>query len=126
LDIADQIILLTDSLVPSVRNTQRCLKVLAKLNYDQDKIMLVVNRVDRNVGASPKELQQAFEQQVSVFIPNEFATVMNSVDAGLPLTESAPKSGVVAAIRQLAKQLADARSQGRGSQSWLKKLLVRR
>ena len=126
LDIADRIILLTDSLVPSVRNTQRCLKVLSKLSYDQDKVILVVNRVDRNVGASPKELQQAFTLPVSMFIPNEFAAVMSSVDAGLPLAESAPKSGVVAAIRQLAEQLIGADSHGRGSQSWLKKLLVRK
>jgi len=126
LDIADRIILLTDSLVPSVRNTQRCLKVLSKLNYDQDKIILVANRVDKNVGASPKELQQAFTLPIGVFIPNEFAAVMSSVDAGLPLAESAPKSSVVSAIRQLAEQLAEGCSQGHGSQSWFKKLLVRK
>ena len=126
LDMADKIILVTDSLVPSVRNTQRCLKVLAKLNYDSNKILLVVNRMDKSVGASQKELQQAFDVPIAVFIPNEFAAVMSSVDAGLPISESAPKSGVVAAIRQLSQSLADTGEEQPASRGWFQKLLVRK
>ena len=105
LDVSDRIILVSDTLVPSVRNTQRCLRVFEKLDYDDEKIVLVVNRCDRRVGSKPKELQQAFGRPVAAFVPNDFETVMNSVDAGLPVAETAEKSAVVAALQELAISL---------------------
>jgi pilus assembly protein CpaE len=106
LDVSDKIILVSDTLVPSVRNTERCLRVFEKLGYDGEKIALVINRCDKRVGSRPKELQQAFGRPIAAFVPNDFETVMNSVDAGLPVAETAEKSAVVAAIRSLALSLA--------------------
>ena len=126
LDVADRIILLTDTLVPSVRNTQRCLKVFSKLDYDLDKVVLVVNRFDKNVGAGAKELQQAFDIPISGFIPNEFAAVMSAVDAGLPIAEATQKSGVTAALKQLAHELVGAEPESEAPRPWFKKLLVRK
>ena len=122
LDMSDKVLLISDTLVPSVRNTQRCLKVFEKLGYEYDKIVLVVNRCDKRVGAKPKELQQAFEKPIETFVPNDFGPVMNSVDAGLPVAEVAEKSEVVAAIRKLALSLAgDTQEQG-GREGLIKKL----
>lgn len=111
LDVSDKIILVSDTLVPSVQNTQRCLRVFEKLDYDDEKIVLVLNRCDRRVGSKPKELQQAFGRPIAAFVPNDFETVMNAVDAGMPVAETAEKSGVVAAIQELAISLAGGDSQ---------------
>ncbi|HUS59404.1 MAG TPA: AAA family ATPase [Planctomycetota bacterium] len=123
LDMADRIVLVTDTLVPSVRNTQRCLKVFSKLNYDPAKIVLVVNRLDKSVGAGAKELQQAFHTPIEVFIPNEFSTVMSAVDAGQPIADTAQKSAVVDAVRQLVQCLVEENSEQpqQRQQNWLRK-----
>jgi len=106
LDMSDKIILVTDSLVPSVRNTQRCLAVFSKLGYDLEKLILIVNRFDKRVGAGRKELQQAFDLPIAAFLPNEFNAVMNAVDTGVPLAEVASKSEVAQAVKRLALTLA--------------------
>jgi len=121
LDMADRILLVTDTPVPSVRNTQRCLKVFTKLNYDPEKVLLVVNRLDKSVGAGQKELQQAFQMPVNVFIPNEFAIVMGAVDAGQPVAETTEKSAVVAAVKQLVQSLVGEAPEAPQRQHWLKK-----
>jgi len=106
LDVSDKIILLSDTLVPSVRNTQRCAHVFEKLGYDPDRLMLVINRWDKRVGAGPKELQQAFDLPIAGVVPNDFSPVMSAVDAGLPVAEVAERSEVVTAIEKLARRLA--------------------
>jgi len=122
LDIAEKIILLSDTLVPSVRATQRCLKVFEKLDYENGKVILVANRYDKRVGAGPKELEQAFGRPVDALVPNGFDPVMNSVDAGLPIAEVSEKSDVVAAIEELAFKLAGAEDEFRPSRGLFRKI----
>jgi pilus assembly protein CpaE len=116
LDMSDKIILVSDSLVPSVQNSQRCLRIFDKLGYDQEKMVLVVNRCDKRIGAGPGELQQALKKQIAAFIPNDFSPVMSSVDAGLPVAEVSEKSEVVEAIDKLAEYIA-ADDESRGEES---------
>ena len=106
LDASDKIVLLSDTLVPSVRNTQRCMQVFEKLGYDPERLSLVVNRWDKRVSAQPKELQQAFDLPIASIVPNDFGPVMSAVDAGLPVAEVAERSEVVIAISKLARDLA--------------------
>jgi len=122
LDMSDKIVLVSDTLVPAVRTTQRCLKVFEKLGYDNDKIVLVINRCDKRVGAGPKELQQAFDGPIAAFVPNAFNPVMTAVDAGLPIAEASEKSDVVSAIVELAFGLEGGEHKSQRSQGIMHKL----
>jgi len=121
-DMSEKILLVCDTLVPSVKSAQRCMKVFDKLSYDPEKIVLVINRLDRNVGAGRKELQQAFGMPVAAFLPNEFTTVMGAVDAGMPIAEAGEKSGVAAAIAELAVSLTGEQQGGVRQGGWFRKL----
>ena len=122
LDISDKIVLLSDTLVPSVRATQRCLKVFERLGYENDKVILVANRFDRRVGAGLKQLEQALGRPLNALVPNASDPVMNSVDAGLPIAEVSEKSDVVAAIEELAFKLAGSESEFKRSRGLFRKI----
>jgi pilus assembly protein CpaE len=53
-DAADRLLLVTEGAVPSIRGTQRVLRLCRRLNYPDEKLCVVVNRVG-TPGALPVE-----------------------------------------------------------------------
>lgn len=106
LDASDTIVLVTDMLVPSIRNTQRCLNVFKKLSYPEDRVKLVVNRYYRGASVSLKDMRRALEMPIWWLVPNDFGTVISAIDGGLPVGSVAGQSEVACSLRGLARHLA--------------------
>ena len=107
LDAADEILVVTDTLVPSIRSAQRSLKVFNKLGYDSEKILLVVNRFDPQGDVGEAELSKAFEIPVFAIIPNDFKAATMAIDAGVPVAEVGEKSELAGALRSLAARFVE-------------------
>ena len=73
--------------MPSIRAAQRSLQVFDQLEYERDKIHLVVNRFDTKGELTEDELAKAFELPIKHVIPNDFQTAMSAIDAGIPVME---------------------------------------
>lgn len=106
LDNSDTILLVTDMLVPSIRNAQRCLSVFKELGYADDAIKVVINRFYRGASVSLKDLRKAMERTIAWLLPNDFGTVTSAIDSGLPLSGVAPRSEIAGAILGLSQSLA--------------------
>ncbi|MDS0525885.1 response regulator [Clostridium sp. SHJSY1] len=88
LDIAQNILMISTMEIVALKNTKLGLGVMDSLEYDKDKVKLVINRFNTNYGISKKEVEEAFKGGVFAFIPDEEKNVAISVNKGLPLCDT--------------------------------------
>jgi pilus assembly protein CpaE len=63
-DAADRIILVTGGAVPSLRGTQRVLRLCRRLNYPDEKMCVVVNRFDEPGALAVADISVALKREV--------------------------------------------------------------
>jgi pilus assembly protein CpaE len=68
-DAADRIVLLTEGTVPSVRGTQRVLRLCQRLNYPDEKMCLVLNRFDAPGALSAADVTAALRRELYWMVP---------------------------------------------------------
>lgn len=102
LDASDEILLIATLDVPSLRNAKVALETMRDLQYDMDKVRLVINRATGEMGIRADEVEDYLEHPVAARIPSEGRVVVSSVNEGVPYVISHPESQVAAAIRELA------------------------
>jgi pilus assembly protein CpaE len=71
--------------LPSIRNTQRCLDLFTRLDYNAEKIMLVINRYVPTDEITVEDIEEALGHSVYWKIPNNYFAVMSAVNRGLPI-----------------------------------------
>jgi pilus assembly protein CpaE len=108
LDVADRIILVTQQNLPSLKNASRFFDISESLNYETDKVSLVVNRVSDKKGISVKDISNTLKRPVIMAIPIDDDTVNAAIDQGIPLVTGGNKRRPVsAAIIKLAEHVVD-------------------
>lgn len=86
LQSADQIFLVTNVDVPSLRNLKRCLPILDGVTAgDETRLRLVVNRFNGKGLVGLKDIEETLGLEVYWTLPNDFDTVITSISAGQPL-----------------------------------------
>lgn len=101
LRMADQIFLVTQLTVASVRSTKRLLEMLTENNINASRVTVVANRCGGKGGTPGLTLAQASKAigiEVGLAIPNDYLPVIESLDQGAPLAISRPTSKVARAI----------------------------
>lgn len=83
-DVSDKIILVTTPDIPSIKDARIFFELTDALNYTPDRILFVLNRVDRRGGISALNIQESIKHEVSVQIPLE-ERVLFSINSGKPL-----------------------------------------
>src|SRR5690349_13688349 len=63
-DAADRIVLVTEGAVPSLRGTQRVLRLCHRLNYPDEKMCVVVNRFDAPGALAIADISAALRREV--------------------------------------------------------------
>ena len=86
LDLSDEIFLISKSSLPALRNTQRLLHVFHRLGYDQGKIRVLVNRYSKKDKINVPQFEKALGFEVFWTIPNDFKSLIASIQSGIPLT----------------------------------------
>jgi len=85
LDLSDNILLVSMINLPSIRNTQRCLDLFTRLDYNAEKIMLVINRYLPSDEITVEDIEEALGHSVYWKIPNNYFAVMSAINRGLPI-----------------------------------------
>jgi pilus assembly protein CpaE len=111
-DAATRIVLVTTPDIPCIKDTRLFFEVIDQLEYEREKTMLVVNRVDKHNGIAAQDVENTLKHPVMVAIPEDERTVMFSVNQGVPFVLRDDSKPVAAAIKQLAGQLCDALEKG--------------
>ncbi len=104
LEHADQVITVVDMDLPSVKNAKVVLDSLRQLDFDMDRIRLVVNRSNSKARLDLVELERSLGLRVGGTIPSD-RLVPQSVNEGIPVLALSPRSKVARAFHALAESL---------------------
>jgi len=85
LDVSDRIILVTQQNLPSLKNVSRFFDLTESLEYESDKIKLVVNRVSEKKGISVKNIGDTLKRPIIMSIPAAESLVNSAANRGIPL-----------------------------------------
>lgn len=103
---AKDVLLVTQLDLPCLRNVVR---LMLSFNDDEglkDKVKIVVNRVGLDSGAiSLKKAQETMGKEIFWQLPNDYKTMVEVRNNGVPLVEQAPRAGITQAILTLAENL---------------------
>jgi pilus assembly protein CpaE len=106
LQIADQIFLVTNLDVPSLRNLKRCLPILDGVTAgDATRLRLVVNRFNGKSLVNLKDIEETLGIDVYWTLTNDFETVITSISAGQPLVLQG-SSRYAKQLKALARDIA--------------------
>jgi len=105
---AKDILLVTQLDLPCLRNVVRLMLSFNEVEGLKDKTKIVVNRVGLETGViSLKKAQETMGREIYWQLPNDYRTMVEVRNNGVPLTEQAPRAGITQAIAALVENLAN-------------------
>ncbi len=107
LDMSDLILLIAIVNLPAIRSTQRCMELFTKLGYSSDKIKLVLNRYMENEEIKTSDIEEVVKQKVYWKIPNNYLTMMNAINKGVPVNSINSESNIGVNYKEFASKLSD-------------------
>lgn len=107
LDNSDMIFLVSIVNLPALRNCQRCLDLFDKLGYKKEKVQIVINRYMENDEIKAEDIEKVLDRKIYWKIPNNYFTLMSSINKGIPVSEISPDSNVAQSYRELALSVSD-------------------
>ena len=107
LDGADRTIMTVLPEMVGLRNTGLMLDELRGRGLAEEKIWLVLNRATMRGGVSQSDIQERLRLGVTYRCPDDQPLATHSINRGVPLVMSHPRSAVGRAIRKLAQQLIE-------------------
>ena len=106
LDAADDILLVCQLDLPALRNVVRVLQYLDLQEKNAPKVKIVLNRMgltDRQISVS--KAMETIGREVYWKLPNDYGTMIESRNNGVPLITQAPAARLTESVRGLAAKL---------------------
>src|SRR5690554_6291942 len=105
IEAGDQVLMVVDMDLPSVKNAKLALETLRLLKFPTDKVHIVMNRANAKARLDEKEIEAALKAKISAAVPSDGA-VAASVNEGRPVVESQPKSRIAKGFESVAELVA--------------------
>ncbi len=106
LDGSDRIIMSVLPEMIGLRNTRLMLDQMLHRGYPADKTWLVLNRAGLPSGVSTPDIEARLQVRIKHQIPDDQALATHSVNRGVPLVMSHPRSALARGYQRLAQMLA--------------------
>lgn len=107
IECATRVILVTQLDLPCLRNVVRLMMSFEEIDGLQNKVEIVVNRAGLDSGQiSLKKAKETLGRDVFALLPNDYRTMVEVRNNGVPLVTQAPKAAITAAVRDLANKLS--------------------
>jgi pilus assembly protein CpaE len=128
MQMADQVLVVTQLDLPCLRNMVRLMSSFVEIDGLLDKVRIIVNRYGLETGQiSLKKAQDTIGREIFWKLPNDYRTMVDVRNNGVPLIEQAPKAKITQSILMLAEALsgrsASLASEADSSKSSITKLL---
>src|SRR5215216_437211 len=107
LDQTDDLLLLCGLEVPTIKNVRLSLQTLQLLSFPTERVRVVLNRANSNVGMKKGEVEAALEAKIRFEVPSD-RVVPLAVNRSNPAVLSDPKADFSRALREMAKALLPA------------------
>ncbi len=107
MESANRILLLTQLDLPCLRNAVRMLINFDESDHIKDKVAIVVNRAGFEAGQiGLKKAKETLNRDIYFQIPNDFRTMVDVRNNGVPLVLQSPKAAITHSFRRLADELS--------------------
>lgn len=108
LDKSDVVLFVVDMDLPSVKNAKLALETLRVLNYPANKIKLVLNRSNSRARLDVDEIERSLRLPILASVPSD-GLLPASVNEGVPIVESHPRSKLAKAFEDVARLVLEGR-----------------
>lgn len=106
---ASRIGLVMQQSLAHVRDAKRLLRIItSSLSVPRDNLLLVLNRYSERDAVRIKDIEDTVNPPAIALVPNDFRAVSESLNAGVPLFESARQAPVTRSVQELAAKLCGA------------------
>jgi pilus assembly protein CpaE len=105
LDGADRIVMNVLPEMVGLRNTRLMLDQLRARGYPEERIWMVLTRANMKGGVALEDIERRLKVRVRVQIADDQPLVTHSVNVGVPLSVSHPRSALAKGFRSLADML---------------------
>jgi len=107
METASHILLVTQLDLPCLRNVVRLMMSFNEREL-KDKVRVIVNRAGLENGQiSLKKAQETIGREIFWQLPNDYRTMVEVRNNGVPLIEQAPKAAITQSILQMAQALSE-------------------
>lgn len=106
LDVADHILLITQLDLPCLRNVVRLMQAFQQQETLPPKVKVCVNRIGlEDTQISLSKALETIGREVFWQIPNDYATMVEARNNGVPLVLQAPRAKITRSLQQMAASL---------------------
>lgn len=105
LDVADTILLVSTTDIPSIKNAKLFFELTEKLAYPDSKIKFVLNKEDGRSGINPKDIEASIKHPISGIIPKDERTTLVAINRGMPFVTAQKNLPISQALLNIARQL---------------------
>ncbi|MCA9099533.1 MAG: cellulose synthase operon protein YhjQ/BcsQ [Pirellulales bacterium] len=104
---ADEVLLVIQLDLPCLRNVVRLMAFFAELDGVKEKVRVIVNRQGIDSGQiTLKKAQETIGKEIFWQLPNDYRTMVECRNNGVPLVDEAPKAKITSSIFSLAAALS--------------------
>lgn len=107
LDKSDMVLFTTIVNIPAIRNAQRCLNLFRSRRYPESKVKIVINRFMENDEINSDDIETALGEKIYWKIPNNYFSIMESINKGIPVSEVNSSSNIANSFRDFASKISD-------------------
>lgn len=102
---SDQMLMVVDMDLPSVKNAKLANDTLRLLKFSTANVQLIMNRSNSKSRLDNKEIESALKMSIAASVPSD-ASVAASVNEGRPVVEAEPKGKVAKGYEAVAQLIA--------------------
>jgi pilus assembly protein CpaE len=107
LEMANEIVMVIQLDLPSLRNLVRLLSSFDEIAEIRDKVKIIVNRAGLESGQiSLKKARETIGREIFSQIPNDYRTMVEVRNNGIPLIQHAPQAAITTAMVDLAERIS--------------------
>ncbi len=107
LDLSDLVLLVTRPVIPEIRGVRVFIELLQKMEFDMQRVGLVINAVDnKRMGIQPEAIERAMMPAIAR-LPLDERTALRAANYGVPYILQSPKQPLSQAITNLARAIRE-------------------
>ena len=105
LEMSDIVLLVSLLNLPSLKNTQKCLELFGRIGLRDERVRLLLSRYLPNDEIPKESIEGIMNTPVFFSVPNDYPTVISSINRGKLLSEVAPDKEVTKSFDRMAELL---------------------
>jgi pilus assembly protein CpaE len=125
LDRSNLIYLITQPIMAYLRGLLTLLDLFDRLSYPENKVRLILNRLEENSLLSATKTEALIKRGLSSTISNDSKVAIESSNLGRPIATISSKSQICISLRKIASELTGVNIKSDVKPSWLKSFFAK-